>query len=482
MSQPRKIGRRGFMKYATAGAIAAVAGIGYLTKDYWSPTVPHPITPSPTVLPTKTPTPKPLKAAFDYTPKYRYILQDPTQTSDFRNLTEYSGDTKPTCAWSVDDQRISEDWNCSTKLTPGEHTVRLTARDGKTSDWTAENIEVDEYGPDYAKKELKIRFKGIVYMAGVRSFLDPIPSEARTKEDLELIRDDKYGLGCNAIRISGDNNDAIIRRAEIAIDNKFELIKLNPRYVDSDEQHTLKLSEVFSKKAENLRSTASKSIEIQYQIGQELSMDCSTIVASESSTYTERAQALDTLLRTQKFTDSKTKLLNLLHGLTNIARENFNGKISYAQGPWENIEWSSLDIDVRDSNEYTYAGMSFGEYESRIKMFIPGSKPFHITEFGAVTFSGAGKHGGSGWLYDGVYDEESQAQYIQGYLDVFNKVRPEAIFLFCWNEPTHNGRKLTQTFGIVREENEQHTWSPTIEIPMRKKKSFHMYKSYIKSS
>jgi len=89
--------RCGFLKYAGAGVVAATAGIGYLTRDYWSPSVPSPTTPSPTFLPTETPTVKPLKAAFDYNPKYRYILQDPSQTVEFRNLTQYSGDAKPVC-------------------------------------------------------------------------------------------------------------------------------------------------------------------------------------------------------------------------------------------------------------------------------------------------------------------------------------------------------------------------------------------------
>ena len=166
--------RRKFLKYAGVGVVAAAAGIGYLTRGYWSPSVPNPTTQSPTFLPTETPTIKPLKAAFDYSPKYRYILQDPSQTIEFKNLTEYLGDT-PACQWTVDNQIVSKDWDFATKFSPGKHTITLTTRDGKTSDWHSEDIEVDEYGPNYKEIELNVSAKGVLCFLGIRNWNQPPP-------------------------------------------------------------------------------------------------------------------------------------------------------------------------------------------------------------------------------------------------------------------------------------------------------------------
>lgn len=253
MSEKRH-SRRKFLKYAGVGVVAAAAGIGYLTRDYWNPRVPNPTTPSPTMLPTETSTPKPLKAAFDYSPKNRFILIDPELAAKegvkFTNLTEYERESRPEVEWKVDYKIVSKDWDCSIKLAPGSHEVRLTARAGSTSDSTSVYIDVDE-DLEYPEKKVKVPIKGMAYTVGVADeFSQRPPSEDQMREHLSVI---KKELGCNGIRIVSDLDDILYKCAEMAIEMDYECILLSPFWVNRTPEETVNKMIDFSKNAERLR-------------------------------------------------------------------------------------------------------------------------------------------------------------------------------------------------------------------------------------
>jgi len=453
--------RRRFLKFAGVGVVAVAAGIGYLARDYWSPSMPSPTTPSPTSLPTETPTVKPLKVAFDYSPKYEYILQDPNQIIEFKNLTEYSIDTKPVCEWRIDDRIVSEDWSISTKITPGKHSITLTARDGKTSDWASKDVEVDEFGLEYPEKELNVKIKGLCYIVGVPEWLDPVVPISRMDEDLTVIHEE---LGCNGIRIEGSIDEQILECGKIAIDKGFEYVALNARYVDATLDDYLRRVEAFAEKAEKLRE---KSHAIILQPATELSLD-SRAVFQELS-YSQRCENL--VQNMSRNPDWNWKLNKCLDQLLQVCRRKFNGKIAYNKMVVEKVDWSKLDFDIVGSNEYFYPNRQDSIVSALEQLKLTG-KPALASEFGSCTYDGACKYGGSGWLRNGLYSEEAQANCIKKYLEIYNQVKLYGCFLVYYYQVTHQWRSKEQTFSIMKPE------LPSYLHKLTRKKAFYMYKSY----
>ena len=104
------------------------------------------------------------------------------------------------------------------------------------------------------------------------------------------------------------------------------------------------------------------------------------------------------------------------------ARSTFRGRLTYAAGTWEDVEWDAFDIVSIDA--YRDAGNEAG-YRDQIRTYGRFGKPAAVTEFGCCTFAGASARGGTGWLIfdpkadppqlDGRYqrDEGEQVHYFQ---------------------------------------------------------------------
>jgi hypothetical protein len=169
-----------------------------------------------------------------------------------------------------------------------------------------------------------------------------------------------------------------------------------------------------------------------------------------------------------------------------VARDNFQGEISYSAGPWENVPWNRVSFDVVGETLY-YTGESLSDYIYKIKKLQSYDRPVHIKEFGSSTYStytrgnsmrmtsfwvamygkkeGADKYIGRRPMegHVALYNEDTQAEHVRFYLNIFNRMALEGCFLYEFEarEP-----KNPQEFGIV-------------DVPLkRRKKAFYMYKSY----
>jgi hypothetical protein len=123
------------------------------------------------------------------------------------------------------------------------------------------------------------------------------------------------------------------------------------------------------------------------------------------------------------------------------ARNRFGGRISYAAGPWEQVDWTPFDIVAADAYR---AKENAGHYADEIKAMFRHGKPVAITEFGCCAYRGAGERGGTGWMIvdrdsepprlNGEYvrDEDEQVAYLTECLDVFEAVGVEAAFWFTF--------------------------------------------------
>ena len=476
------------MKYAGAGVTAAaIAGVAYYAKDSWlpyleglqKPSKPTPTGPTPTG-PTPTgPIPTTLKkVAFDYSPKFQYMLMDPELAAKegvkFTNMTEYEGEPKPEVEWSLDSQTVSHDWNYSTKLIPGKHSVTLTARDGKTSEWAGVDIEVDEYGPDYPKKKLKVPIKGIVYTtAVVQEFYQMPPTEDQMKEHLFVIKNE---LGCNGIRITGDIDEISYKCAEMAIDLGYECIVLSPFWINYTPEDTVSRMVYFSKDAEKLRE---KHDGVLLNLVEEPSTTPRGIL-DDSPSWKVRTGMIP-----QKYKDPRwhKRYQKFLEDLID-ASKHFNGKrlIGFGSWEWETAEWRDLDIEIVGDSHYWYP--NYGDWSNPNNSYITHmnsvrvfGKPYYITEWGSCTYKGAWERGADAWRdamsMSAPYNEEEQVNAIERYAQMFNNAnKVDAIFLFeFWTNQSFPYAPLM--YEIIKPEH-SNSWS--------RKKAFHMYKSYVKGS
>jgi hypothetical protein len=271
-------------------------------------------------------------------------------------------------------------------------------------------------------------------------------------EELGVIANE---LGCNAVRIFGDNDELLLKCGLIALTKAFDSVALAPRYIDSTIDETIQKVADFAGKAENLRESSSK---VQLWVGNELTIDASGI--REGATYNERAAANDP--------PNMPRALNgFLRDLISASREEFHGKLSYSAGFWEPVDWNQIGADIVGSNEYFWPERD--NINEKIVSLEKHGKPVYITEFGSSTFKGACQWGGGGFFhYNGApYDEDTQANCIENYLKIFNQTKPDGCFLWEYREQD------AQFMGIV---------TPPEIGSSKRKKSFYMYKSYQRAS
>ena len=400
-----------------------------------------------------------LGADFDYKPKRKYISHSPDETIEFRNLTRFEGN-RLNCVWSVDGVKASEDWDFSTQLTPGEHVIKLTVRNGDITDSKLENMEVDESGLSFPENQLNVRLKGIDFTPGFRDGAWKPLSEEQMEEDLDVINRE---LGCNAVRIFGDIDGLIIRCAEIALTKSFDCIVLAPRYIDATVEETVKRVGTFAEQAEKLRQSSHA---VELCVANELSIEALNLVPGGGG-YESRAFKANT---------ADWSLFNkVLTNLVAVSKKSFMGKISYSAGFWESVNWSRLGFDVIGSNEYLWT-TRMGSIESKLEQLKSFGKPIYVGEFGSCSYSGACKWGGAGWAYldKGPYNEVEQKECIEkSYLKVFNRTRPDAVFLYVYKDWHERG------FGILSSPVENHITSMAPYMGRwRRKLAFHLYEGY----
>lgn len=75
------------------------------------------------------------------------------------------------------------------------------------------------------------------------------------------------------------------------------------------------------------------------------------------------------------------------------ARSRFNGRITYAAGAWEFVDWTRFDFVGLDY--YSYHRERAG-YVRELRRFRRWRKPIVICEFGCTTHKGAARKGGGG--------------------------------------------------------------------------------------
>jgi hypothetical protein len=127
------------------------------------------------------------------------------------------------------------------------------------------------------------------------------------------------------------------------------------------------------------------------------------------------------------------------------ARQRFPGRLTYASGLWEDIDWAPFDIVAvdayRDAGNHAFYPALIGGLVA--KAAAHGQR-FAATEFGCCTYAGAGERGGMGWdVVDETADpprvrgtyrrsEAEQATYLAELLVTFDECGVDSAFWFTF--------------------------------------------------
>jgi hypothetical protein len=224
--------------------------------------------------------------------------------------------------------------------------------------------------------------------------------------------------------------------------------------------------------AERLRDTGAR---VVFVAGCELSLFGSGFVPGQ--TFADRIQNLGRV----DLPAVNASLSGYLASVAAEVRGRFGGKISYAAGPWERLDWAPFDIVAVDG--YRDAG-NRDRFAGDIKGLSRHGKPVAVTEFGCCAYRGAADRGGLGWAIidaqatparlDGDYvrDEGEQVRYLNELLAVFSGAGVDSAFWFTFagfGLPLHNDPRRDldlASYGVVAILDDNGTdWRP--------KESFH---------
>jgi hypothetical protein len=164
------------------------------------------------------------------------------------------------------------------------------------------------------------------------------------------------------------------------------------------------------------------------------------------------------------------RLNAFLASAASIVRTRFAGPVTYASGPWEQIDWTPFDMVSVDA--YRDKGNA-AAFDQQLDALIVHGKPIVVTEFGCCTYRGAGDRGAAGWMIlegegqgqqldrDYVRDEGEQVKYLRELIEIYKRHGIDTAFWFTfasWNRPhrEENRKDLDiASFGVVKVIDEQ---------------------------
>jgi sugar phosphate isomerase/epimerase len=282
-----------------------------------------------------------------------------------------------------------------------------------------------------------MRAKGINYDTGVTpggKQSRPVFDLAQVRRELRTIAED---LHCTAIRISGADPERIGAAAAIAAELGLE-IWFAPFPCDLTPDEMLPIFADCAERAEALRLAGAEVILV---LGCEISLFAKGFLPGDD-TYTriERIMAGDAETFAA-FASVPAEVTAFLNTAATAARARFGGRITYASGLWEDIDWRPFDIVSVDAYRDKENAATFrDQLAERVKI----GKPVAVTEFGCCTYTGAGDRGGMGWAIvddkadpptisgDHARDEQEQVRYLRELLAIFEEIGVDTALWFTF--------------------------------------------------
>ncbi|MEV0788336.1 hypothetical protein [Kribbella sp. NPDC050459] len=297
------------------------------------------------------------------------------------------------------------------------------------------------------------------------------PEEVR--RDLTVIADQ---LHAPAVRVSGNDPDRLGTAGEAALAAGLELW-FSPVPMDLEPDEFIAFLTDCGRRAEALRQSGRGDVVLV--LGCELSVFCKGFVPGETS-----GERLALMADPATWADP-AKLTQLQAGLArwgevqqqlaSAARSVFGGRITYAAGLWEDVNWDLFDIVAVDAYRDAANAATFAEELAARKKW---GKPVVATEFGCCAYRGAADRGGTGWMIvnrevdppviNGGYerDEEEQVEYLIELVEEFDRIDLAAAFWFSFagfalphrpDDPEHD--LDLSSYGLVAVDDDGH-WEP----------------------
>ncbi|NRQ31646.1 hypothetical protein HII36_07295 [Nonomuraea sp. NN258] len=263
-------------------------------------------------------------------------------------------------------------------------------------------------------------------------------TDERLREELLTIRND---LHADSVAIYGTPLDRLVRAATIAAEAGLR-VWLQPRLVDGRPRDLLDRLTEAARAAEDLRRGHGH---VVLSVGCELSIFARGVVPGRG--YERRMARLGTMAG-YALTPWFTRRLNRLLGrAAAVVRSVFGGPVTYAQGSWEQVDWTPFDLVC--VNLYRTADNA-GTYAEELAAFQRHGKPLVISEFGCAAFDGAAELGplahevvelgGPRPTLKGppVRNERVQADHLAELLDLYEAARVEGAFVYEFIEPAYH--------------------------------------------
>ncbi|MBB5958212.1 hypothetical protein FHS29_004820 [Saccharothrix tamanrassetensis] len=292
-----------------------------------------------------------------------------------------------------------------------------------------------------------MRAKGITYDTGFtpagRSTRFAFDAEA-VRRELRIVADD---LHCDAVRITGGDPERLAVAAGHAADAGLE-VWFSPFPC---ELSATELLPYFADCADRAQQVGAE----VFVAGCELSLFAAGFLPGDDSLARIKAVAgsnPDPDDAAARLAEIAAPLNALLADTAATVRERFHGKLTYASGTWEQIDWTPFDIVGVDA--YGEPGDALRQ---GIRDYRRHGKPLAATEFGCCTYRGAAERGGIGWdivdydatppHLDGDYtrDEAEQARHLREMTAVFDEEGVDTAFWFTfagYEFPHHTDPRL----------------------------------------
>ncbi|CAM3524181.1 hypothetical protein KIPE111705_12410 [Kibdelosporangium persicum] len=262
------------------------------------------------------------------------------------------------------------------------------------------------------------------------------------RQDLIAIRDELY---CNAVNIYGRDVRQLAEAARVALELGLE-VWLQPRLPDAAPAEVLAHLGEAAHAAEQLRREHPA---IVLNVGCEYSLYTDGIIPGRTAA--DKGFPLESP-RWWALLPLFNRRLNVFLGqAAATARAGFHGRITYASGFWEKVDWTAFDIV--GVNYYRHRHNRVG-YRAELRRQHRHGKPVVILEFGCGSYVGAdddgpATHGIVDWRTDPprvrpgfTRDEGTQARYLAELLGIYRDEDVDGAFVFEFVDRTrlHSGR------------------------------------------
>lgn len=275
--------------------------------------------------------------------------------------------------------------------------------------------------------------------------------EDAVRREMAVIADE---LHCDAIRISGRDPDRLGAAARHAAEAGLE-VWFAPFPIDLEPERALEMFADCAERAELVRRTAAGKTgdagrtEVVFVTGCESSAFCHGFLPG--ATYRDRLTGMMTadLAWWQSLGTVQEQLNTWLAQAADTVRERFGGKVTYASGAWEDVDWSPFDFVSIDAYR---TAQNADTLRSHLRRFLAHGKPVAITEYGTCAYRGAGDLGGMAWQppADAVPDEDEQVRYLSELLDMFEQEGVDTALWFAFANYDKPRERDIASYGVVR--------------------------------